>query len=324
LVSEEEFAAVAEQLAENQQRRRYRRSGVRFLLQGLLVCSRCGYAFTGSASRRPHAPETYYLSYRCLSCASRDGHKVQRCGVPSLRAGRLEEAIWQDVCALLKHPQKIEEEYQRRLQSQPGQKSTRGIEPLTRVIAKLKRSIGRLVDLYSEGLLEKQELEPRLRAAKERLSKLEVEEQQLAAEQSQQAELRLALTRLQDFAEQVEEGLEKADWMTRREVIRALVKHIEISGQEVRIVYRVAPVPFVERPVGGVLQDCPNGRVRTRASKTNGVNGSEQLEGGKGLEDSVRSIRNNQMQWPACPLCFPAIERALGYRGSRSYRFFLP
>jgi hypothetical protein len=39
--------------------------------------------------------------------------------------------------------------------------------------------------LYTEGLLEKQELEPRLRAAKERLSKLEAEEQQLAAHETE-------------------------------------------------------------------------------------------------------------------------------------------
>jgi site-specific DNA recombinase len=154
------------------------------------------------------------------------------------------------VCALLQHPQKIKEEYDCRLQSKPEQGSRRGIEPLTRIIAKVKRSISRLVDLYSEGLLEKNELEPRLQANKERLRKLEAEEQQLIAHDAEQAELRLALTRLQDFAEQVKEGLDQADWETRRNVIRALVKRVEITDQEVRIVYRVAPVPFVERPDG--------------------------------------------------------------------------
>jgi site-specific DNA recombinase len=211
---------------------------------------RCGYAWTGISTPRVRDPQTYYIYYRCISCASRSGEKAQPCGVPSVPAGRLEEAVWQDVCALLKHPHKIEEEYQRRLQSKPGQGWSRGIEPVTRIIAKLKRSISRLVDLYSEGLLEKHELEPRLRAAKERLSKLEAEEQQLAAQEAQQAELRLALTCLQDFAEQVQEGLERADWTTRRDAIRALVRRIEINDREVRIVYRVAPVPFVERPGG--------------------------------------------------------------------------
>jgi site-specific DNA recombinase len=260
LVSAEEFDQVAEQLGENQQRQRARRAGARYLLQGLLVCACCGFAFCGIRRTRPRNQQPPYTYYRCLSCQSRSVEPTQRCAVRGVRADRLEQVIWQDVCALLKHPQKIEEEYQRRLHKKPGQGSSRGIEPLARVIAKVKRAISRLIDLYSEGLLEKVELEPRLQASKERLRKLEAQERDLAAQEAQQAELRLALTRLHDFAQQVIEGLERADWTTRREVIRALVKRIEVSAQQVRIVYRVAPVPFVERPERGVLQGCPRAR----------------------------------------------------------------
>jgi hypothetical protein len=106
-----------------------------------------------------------------------------------------------------------------------------------------------------------------LQSAKERLSKLKEQAQGEAAQLAQQAELRLALTHLQDFAAQIEQGLDRADWSTRRQVIRALVKRVEIVAKEVRIVYRVAPVPFVERPLeGGVLQHCPN---RCRALQCN-------------------------------------------------------
>jgi len=51
-------------------------------------------------------------------------------------------------------------------------------------------------------------------------------------------------------------GLEEADWLTRRENIRALVKQIEVTDDQVRIVYRVKTVPFVEAPNGGISQDC--------------------------------------------------------------------
>jgi site-specific DNA recombinase len=258
LVSEEDFAAVAEQLAENRQRRRQQRSGARHLLQGLAVCGGCGYACYGQVCAKPGGRPAPLRYYRCGGSHADPVGSGPRCRVRGLRADRLEEAVWQDVRALLAQPQKIEEEYQRRLDEQPGRRAARGIEPLTRVIEKVKRSIARLVDLYSEGLLEKAELEPRLQAAKERLARLEGEAQAQQAELAQQTELRLALTRLQDFAAQVEQGLETADWATQREVIRALVKRVEITDDEVRIVYRVAPVPFVERPAGGVLQHCPN------------------------------------------------------------------
>jgi site-specific DNA recombinase len=260
LVSAEDFAAAAEQLAANRQRNRERRAGASYLLQGLLVCVQCGYGFHGLKRLSSKRRQTHRVYYRCNGRHGTAAEAGAGCRARQLAAEVVDAAVWRDVCGLLKHPQKIEEEYQRRLHDKPGQAAARGIEPLGRVIDKVKRSIGRLIDLYSDGLLEKEELEPRLHAAKERLGKLEAEAQTLAAQQAQQTELRLALTRLQDFADHVKEGLEGADWATRREVIRALVKRIEISDQDVRIVYRVAPVPFVECPRGGALQDCPKGR----------------------------------------------------------------
>jgi site-specific DNA recombinase len=56
------FESAQEQLAENRRRNRQRLAGVRYLLQGLLVCRKCGYAFcgrwqapsTGAGKRAPH------------------------------------------------------------------------------------------------------------------------------------------------------------------------------------------------------------------------------------------------------------------------------
>ena len=50
------------------------------------------------------------------------------------------------------------------------------------------------------------------------------------------------------------EGLDGASWQTRREIVRALVKRVEVDEKEVRIVYRVSPSPFENRPQQGILQ----------------------------------------------------------------------
>jgi site-specific DNA recombinase len=47
IVDAELFEAVQEQLAENRRRSRLSARGARYLLQGLVVCRRCGYAFSG-------------------------------------------------------------------------------------------------------------------------------------------------------------------------------------------------------------------------------------------------------------------------------------
>ena len=60
---------------------------------------------------------------------------------------------------------------------------------------------------------------------------------------------------LHEFAQRVQEGLQEARWETQREILRALVKRVEIDDEAVRIVYKVDPRPFVEGPDGGRLQD---------------------------------------------------------------------
>jgi site-specific DNA recombinase len=126
------------------------------------------------------------------------------------------------------------------------------------MIQKVRRGIARLIDSYEEGLLEKHEFEPRIRRAKERLARLEVEAREQASRALEQQELRLLIGHLQAFAERVEQGLDEADGAARRAIIRALVKRVEIDAEQVRVVYRVSAVPFDRRPGGGVLQDCPS------------------------------------------------------------------
>jgi site-specific DNA recombinase len=88
------------------------------------------------------------------------------------------------------------------------------------------------------------------------LAKLEVECRQRIGEATQEAELRLVIGQLEEFARRVSQGLEGPDWETRREVTRALVKRVEIDEQEVSIVYRVSPSPFEGGPQQGRSQHC--------------------------------------------------------------------
>jgi len=61
---------------------------------------------------------------------------------------------------------------------------------------------------------------------------------------------------VETFAKMVEGALDQADWMTKREIIRTLVKHIEIDEKTVRVAYRVNDLPFAQTPEKGFLQHC--------------------------------------------------------------------
>src|SRR5437763_7918272 len=107
-----------------------------------------------------------------------DGYRFggqRACSNRSIRTEMLDEAVWQDVCALLEDPERVALEYRRRLEGGGRKRDDRGSEALEPLIRKLRRGIARLIDAYGEGLLEKEEFEPRIRTARERLARLQSE-----------------------------------------------------------------------------------------------------------------------------------------------------
>jgi site-specific DNA recombinase len=103
--------------------------------------------------------------------------------------------------------------------------------------------MARLIDGYAEGLIEKAEFEPRIKRMKQRVTILEEQFQQLADEAVQQRELRLLIGQLEEFVTKVQRNLASADWEMKREIIRALVRRVEIDKQEVTVVLRVGADP---------------------------------------------------------------------------------
>jgi site-specific DNA recombinase len=256
LVSEGLFEAVQAQLEENRRRRRDRPGGGRYLLQGLVVCQRCGYGCYGKPTSRASAKgKVPYAYYRCTgSDAYRFGGQ-RLCWNKQIRTDMLDAAVWEDVRRLLSEPERVRKEYERRLQgSETG--PNQEVQHLGKMVSNVKKMISRLIDAYGDGLLDKSEFEPRISAARERLAKLEAEYRQRIGEAAQEAELRLVIGQLEEFARRVSQGLQEPDWDTRREVVRALVKQVEIDEQEVRIVYRVSPSPFERGPRQGSSQHC--------------------------------------------------------------------
>ena len=125
------------------------------------------------------------------SCAS----KVATCIVLSAKGRGQEVPV-----AVTLRPQRIEQEHMRRLQAQPHQESS-GAGHLQGALQKTKRGISRFIDSHQDGLLERKEFEPRVRAAKERLVRLEKVIREQLTEDHEGRALRVVIGRLQDFAD---------------------------------------------------------------------------------------------------------------------------
>ena len=242
IVEPELFAIVQEQLRENQRHARQFCRGVSYLLQGLVQCQHCGYAFYGkrlSPSARKGKPRAYAY-YRCLGTDAYRFGGERICPNTQVRTDLLDLAVWQEVCALLAHPERVAEEYRRRM-SPASQARGQERTTLDTQLGKLRQGVARLIDSYAEGLLDKPEFEPRLTRLRQRIAQLDAQRQQLAEEEVLRTELQLIIGRLEEFAGRVSQGLETLDWPGKREIIRAVVKRVEIAQDQVHVVFRVQP-----------------------------------------------------------------------------------
>jgi site-specific DNA recombinase len=237
------FAAAQAQLEENRRHRREGRRRPGWLLQGLVVCRRCGYAFYGKMARGKVGGGTAeYGYYRCLGT---DGHRfggAAPCDNRSVRSDCLELAVWNEVRALLQDPHRLAAEYRRRLDElRHGGGDRAQAVALDRRAEGLRRGIGRLIDIYAEGVIEQHEFQPRIAGLKERLARVEEQRRALAEAAEAERGLSLVIGRVEDLAAKVHRGLDGLDWRGTREIIRALVRRIEVDGDAVEVVFRVPP-----------------------------------------------------------------------------------
>src|SRR3954449_217928 len=189
LVSEDLFGAVQAQLEENRQRRRDRPGGGRYLLQGLVVCKRCGSGCYGKPTSRASAKGKGTIPYAYYRCTGSDAYRFggQRlCWNKQIRTDILDAAVWDDVRHLLSEPERVRAEYERRLQGEKAGPS-REVGQVNKLMHNVRRMISRLIDAYGDGLLDKSEFEPRISAARTRLAKLEEEYRQRISESAREA-----------------------------------------------------------------------------------------------------------------------------------------
>jgi site-specific DNA recombinase len=239
------FATVETQLTENRQRGRESKRGAKYLLQGLLECKCCGYSYYGKKVSRSSAKgKVPYAYYRCIGTDAYRFGGTRVCENKQVRTDKLDEAVWQDACELLRHPKLLRKEYERRLAAPQDSHSRASIK---KQLATAQRSVDRLIDAYADGVLDRAEFDPRLKRARDRLSKLQQQLSDLETETREQSTLREALACLDDFTASIGTNLESADWTMRREILRTLIDRVVIEEEQLRIIYRINFPLFAKR-----------------------------------------------------------------------------
>ncbi len=222
------FRATQEQLRENRSRARLGRRRPVYLLQGLTGCARCGYAYYGKTTHQMGAGHQM-KDFRYYRCSGPDGYRFggeRICSNAQVQGEFLESAVWREVCDLLTHPERLEHEYQR---SGRVSASLENVETLKAQRLKLQHALERLIDSFTEGLIEKDQFTSRMARTKSRIAEIDTKINGDAGEADQLEHLRLAASRLRELAAAVGPHLASPDWHRRRDLIRRLVQRIEIG-----------------------------------------------------------------------------------------------
>ena len=200
IIDEQLFDVVQEQIEENKKRARVHKQGVTYLLQGLLVGKHCGRAYCGGKSTRRYTKrETVHLYYRCTGTDSARFGGTKMCNNKQVSSAAIELVVWEEVKKMLKNPQRIFEEYQRRLVELEKSPIDEASTSLEKRKIKLEKGISLLIDSYAQQYITKDEFEPRIQIMRQNLKTAQEHKNKLVEKENLTKEIELIVTNLENF-----------------------------------------------------------------------------------------------------------------------------
>ncbi|WP_259348735.1 hypothetical protein [Wolbachia pipientis] len=166
----------------------------------------------------------------------------------------LEIAVWEKVKDVLKNPEMIKKEYQRRVLENKNDESSE--KKFARRENQIKEGIEKLMeDYYSQenagekGYISEEEFKQTMRKMKERLQGIEEEKKKVVDQKAVEKGISLIINSIKNFYSSVKSNLEQLDWQTKRGIIKALIGQINIGCDQVEVGFQI------EEPAqdGGIL-----------------------------------------------------------------------
>lgn len=97
----------------------------------------------------------------------------------------------------------------------------------------------RLIDSLAEGVIDKDQFTSRMNRTKARIADLDTKIASQASDEDRRTHVHSAMSRLTELSSHLQSHLKKADWASKREIIRAVVQRIEIGPTKVTVVLRL-------------------------------------------------------------------------------------
>lgn len=244
IVSPETFALAQERLQQNKVFAS-RHTKELTLLQGMLICRVCGYAYYRT-STRTSARKLYY--YRCLGSDDWRYSNGRVCTNQPVRQDYLDDLVWREVIELLENPDLVSREMDRRVQELRESNPARvRKEALLKAMTRVQKGVDRLLDAYQEGLLSLEQLRRRMPELKKREAALKSELQTLEASQVDRERCLRVVGNLEEFLNHLRQSAQTLHVKERQRILRLVVKEILVGPDTLTIKHSIP----VSRPSGG-------------------------------------------------------------------------
>jgi site-specific DNA recombinase len=222
-----------------------------YLLGGLLICGRCGRRLHGNTRQTP--------IYRCEGTNDAE----DRCRMTS-PAQQLEAVVWGKLVAIMQDPDALRSEQKKLRLGIDARRVDASTEhaDLTRALAKATQSRNRLLDLYTDGRLDKADLdrrEPALKAEIARLTQALAEAQARLDSGQADADRHAALVKL---CQLLARGVERLDEAQRQALLRKVLTRVVLHEDRIDIegAFQLQ-LPTEPRPGRAQVQERPGAEV---------------------------------------------------------------
>ena len=207
------------------------------LLQGMLVCHKCGYSYYRT-STRTSKHKIYY--YRCLGS---DDYRYQNgriCESMPIRQDYLDDIIWKQILHLLENPSLIKYEIEKRIEkSRNTSISRRRKTLLEKEIQRVQNGTKNLIDAYQESLLSIQELRKRIPELKKREKGIQKELHSLEIAEAQEEMYFRIMRNMNVF---LKDMINKSNTLTvidKQKILRSIVKEIYVDKETIQIIHSI-------------------------------------------------------------------------------------
>ena len=235
IVSAEQFAQAQARRALNRQRASRNNTQQTYLLRALISCGACRRSCCGRSTRGGR-----YSYYVCSTkCDSRLRAQNIRCTTRhNAPTQKLDELVWQDLCAVIRHPENTIRALQR---AQSGQWLPQSLQAqrhsLQQSLAHLTRQEERLLEVYLGEIIERAEFERKRAEIHQKKQALQTQQRQLNAQTHKHQTRADMATSIEVFCRQIEKGLDQATFAQKRQLVELLIDRVLVHDEQVEIRY---------------------------------------------------------------------------------------